>query len=97
MRGTASHILNFGTGCSQVVTFIHWSLHSRVEKVCVHLVSHLFVIINYYYGFYFAVLFKVQTQRLCYVYVAWPIFTPLKPVLVFCFLATVAVIHVDPS
>ena len=65
--------------------------------MCVHLEGHLFVIINYYYGFHFAVLFKVQTKRLCYICVAWPIFTPLKPLLVFRFLVTVAAIYVDPS
>ena len=72
------------------------SLQDR-KSVCVHLVGHLFVIINCYYGFCFAVLFKVQAQRLCYICVVWPIFTPLKPVLVFRFLATLAAVYVDPS
>jgi len=35
MGGTASHILNFGTRCREVVSFIHWSLHSRIGKVYV--------------------------------------------------------------
>jgi len=33
-----------------------------MKSVCVHLVAHLFVIRNHYYDFYFAVLFKLQTQ-----------------------------------
>jgi hypothetical protein len=67
------------------------------KSVCVHLVAHLFVIRNHYYDFYFAVLFKVQTQRLRYSCVAWPIFALLKPVPVFRFLATVAAVCLDPS
>lgn len=73
------------------------SLEGR-KSVCVRVVGHSFVIVNHYYGFSFAVLFKVQTQRLCYICAAWPISTPLKPVLVNCFLATVAAaVYVDPS
>jgi len=68
-----------------------------MKSVCVHVVGHLFVIINHYYDFYFAVIFKVHTQRLCYSCVLWPVFTPLKPVLAFRFLATVADVYVDPS
>ena len=68
-----------------------------MKSVCVHLVAHLFVIRNHYYDFYFAVLFKLQTQRLCYSCVAWPIFALLKPVPAFRFLATVAAVYLDPS
>jgi len=41
------------------------SLQGR-KGVGVHVVGCLLVIINRYYGFYFPVLLKVQTQRLCY-------------------------------
>ena len=57
------------------------SLQGR-KSVCVHLIGHLLVIRNYYYDFHFAVLFKVQTQRLCYSGVACPMFASLKLVLV---------------
>jgi hypothetical protein len=67
------------------------------KSVCFHLVAHLFVIRNHYYDFYFAVLFKVRTQRLCYSCVACPIFALLKPVPVFRYLATVAAVYLDPS